>query len=113
MLSHKNTYSNESQEKQVLLPDIKNVQCSRLLDSVGEGKGGMFQENIIKTCILSRVKQITSPGWMHETTAQIWCTGKTQRDRVEREVGGGIGMGNTCKSMADSCQCMTKTTTIL
>ena len=28
-------------------------------------------------------------------------------------VGGGIGMGNTCKSMADSCQCMTKTTTIL
>ena len=28
---------------------------------------------------------------------------------MEREVGGGIGMGNTCKSMADSCQCMTKT----
>ena len=25
----------------------------------------------------------------------------------------GIRMGNTCKSMADSCQCMTKTTTIL
>ena len=34
-------------------------------------------------------------------------------DQVEREVGGGIGMGNTCKYMADSCQCMTKTTTIL
>ena len=33
--------------------------------------------------------------------------------RVEREVGGGIGMGNTCISMADSCQCMTKTTTML
>ena len=48
-----------------------------------------------------------------ETSAQTWCTGKTQRDWVEREVGGGIGMGNTCKSMADSCQCMTKTTTIL
>ena len=29
-----------------------------------------------------------------------------------REVGGGIGMGNTCKSMADSFQCMTKPTTI-
>ena len=39
--------------------------------------------------------------------------GKTQRDRIEREVGGGIRMGNTCKSMADSCQCMTKPTTIL
>ena len=31
-----------------------------LLDSVGEGEGGMFQENSIKTCILSRVKQITA-----------------------------------------------------
>ena len=31
---------------------------------------------------------------------------------MEREVGGGIGIGNTCKSMADSCQCMAKTTTI-
>ena len=49
----------------------------------------MFQENSIKTCILSRVKQITSTGWMHETNAWAWCTGKTQRDRVEREVGGG------------------------
>ena len=27
-------------------------------------------------------------------------------------LGGGIGMGNTCKSMADSFQCMTKPTTI-
>ena len=72
----------------------------------------MFQENSIETCILSRVKQIASPGWMHETSAQTWCTGKTQRDRVEREVGGGIGMGNTCKPMAVSFQCMTKPTTI-
>ena len=54
-----------------------------------------------------------SPGWMHETSAQTWYTGKTQRFLVEREVGGGVGMGNTCKSMVDSCQCMTKTTTIL
>ena len=50
---------------------------------------------------------------LHETSARDWCTGKTQRNWVEREVGGGIGMGNTCKSMADSCQCMTKTITIL
>ena len=78
---------------------------------MGEGKGGMFQENSIETCILSRVKQITSPGWMHETSTRTWCTGKAQRDRVEREVGGGIGMGNTCKPMAVSFQCMTKSTT--
>ena len=54
-----------------------------------------------------------APGWMHEKSAQGWYTGKTQRDGMEREVGGGIGMGNTCKSVADSCQCMAKTTTIL
>ena len=32
---------------------------------------------------------------------------------MEREVGGGIGMRNTCNSMADSCQCMTKPTEML
>ena len=80
---------------------------------MGEGEGELFRENSIETCILSRVKQIISSGWMHETSARAWCTGKTQRDRVEREEEGGIGMGNTCKSMADSCQCMAKTTTIL
>ena len=31
------------------------------------------------------------------------------REGTGREVGGGPGMGNTCKSMADSCQCMAKT----
>ena len=46
--------------------DVQN----RLLDSVGEGEGGMFQENSIETCILSKVKQITSPGWIHETNAR-------------------------------------------
>ena len=73
----------------------------------------MFQKNSIETCILSRVKQITSPGWMHETSARTWRIGKTQRDWVEREVGAGIEMGNTCVSKADSCLCMTKPTTIL
>ena len=90
--------------------DVQN----RLLDSVGEGESGIFfRENSTETSILSRVKQITSPGWMHETSAQDWCTGKTQKDGIGREAGGGIRMGNTCKSMADFCQCMAKTTTIL
>ena len=75
--------------------DVQN----RILDSVGEGEGGMFREKSIETSILSRVKQITSPGWMHETSARGWCNGKTQRDGMEREVGGRIGIGNTCKSM--------------
>ena len=33
-----------------------------LLDSVGEGEGGMILENGIETCILSYVKRIASPG---------------------------------------------------
>ena len=69
--------------------DVQN----RLLDSVGEGEGGMFWENSIETCILSRVKPSTSPGWMHETSAQAWCTGKTLWDGVGKEVGGGSGWG--------------------
>ena len=66
----------------------KDVQ-KRLLDSMGEVEGGIFRENSIETSILSRVKQITSPGWMHETSAWAWCTGKTQRDGMGREAGGG------------------------
>ena len=58
--------------------------------------------------VSSLVSSPTLQSWVH-----FLITGKTQRDRVEREVGGGIEMGNTCKSMANSCQCMTKTTTIL
>ena len=46
--------------------DVQN----RILDSVGEGEGRIFRENSIKTCILSRVKQFTSPSWMHETSTQ-------------------------------------------
>ena len=42
-----------------------------LLDSVGEGKDGMTWENGIEMCKLSYVKQITSPGLMHD----IGCSG--------------------------------------
>ena len=39
----------------------------RLLDSVGEGKGGMIWENSIETFILPSVKQINSSTSMQET----------------------------------------------
>ena len=39
-------------------------------------KARVFQENSIETCMLSRVKQITSPGWMHETSAQGGTLGR-------------------------------------
>ena len=59
------------------------------------------------------MKQIASSGWMHETSDGAWCTGKTQRVWVEREMGGGTGMENIRKSMADSCQCITEPTATL
>ena len=45
--------------------------------------------------------------------ARGWCTGMTQRDGMGKEVGDGLRMGDTCTPMADSCQCMAKTATIL
>ena len=42
--------------------DVKN----RLLDSVGEGKGGMIWENSIETCILPYVKRMSSASSTHE-----------------------------------------------
>ena len=39
----------------------------RLLDSVGEGEGGMIWETGIETCIISYKKRITSLGSMQDT----------------------------------------------
>ena len=59
------------------------------------------------------MKQIASPGSMHETG----CSEMVHWDNPEGwdgEGGGeGFRMGNTCTSMADSCPCMAKTTTVL
>ena len=65
--------------------DVKN----RLLDSVGEGKGGMIWEGSIETCILSYVKQIASPGSMRETG----CLGLVHWDDPEGWDGEGGGRG--------------------
>ena len=39
-----------------------------------------------------------SPSLMHETSAQDWCTGKTRRDGMGREAGGGSGWGTHVNS---------------
>ena len=65
--------------------DVKN----RLLDSVGEGKGGAIWENSIETCILPYVKQIASPGSMHEAG----CSGLVHWDDPEGWGGEGGGGG--------------------
>ena len=88
--------------------DMKN----RLLDSVGEGKGGMIWETSIETCILPYVidHQSKFDAWNRALKAsalrQLWRMGWGGRWE-------GFSMGDTCTPMADSCQCMAKTTAIL
>ena len=60
-----------------------------LLDSVGEGKGGMIWENGIETCEISYVKQIASPGLMHDTG----CSGLVHWDDPEGWDGEGGARG--------------------
>ena len=65
--------------------DVKNS----LLDFVG-GEDGLIWEGSVEMCILSFVKQISSPGLMHETG----CSGLVHWDDPEgwdRE-GGGKGI---------------------
>ena len=78
---------------------------------MGEGEGGMILENGIETCILPYVKQITSPGSMHETGPSGLLHWDDPEGWDGREVGAGFRMGDTCIPMADSCECMAKTTT--
>ena len=64
----------------------KRHRCKNsLLDSVGEGEGGMIWENGIETCILPYVTEITSPGSMHQTG----CSGPVHWNNPEGWVGEG------------------------
>ena len=62
-------------------------------------------------CVLSHFSrvQLSVTPWTPASQAPVHGT---LQARI-LELGGGIGMGNIGKSMADSCQCMAKTTTIL
>ena len=64
-----------------------------LLDSVGEGKGGMIWENDIETCKLSHVKRIASLGSMCDTG----CTGLVQGDDPGGWDGEGCGRWVQCR----------------
>ena len=52
---------------------------NNLLDSVGEGEGGMIWENGIESCKLSHVKRIASPRSMPDTG----CSGLVHWDDPE------------------------------
>ena len=47
---------------------------------MGKGEGGMIRENGIETCIIPYMKQIASPGLMHDTG----CLGLVHWDDPER-----------------------------
>ena len=79
---------------------------SGLLNSEGEGEGGMIWP-------LKHVYyhvRIESPVYVQCRIqhAWCWCMGMTQRDVVGKEVGGGFMFGITCTPVVDSCQCMAK-----
>ena len=65
-----------------------------------EGEGGKIWENGIETCKISCMKQVASPGSMHDTG----CLGLVHWDDPEGWYGegGGFRMGNTCIPVADS-----------
>ena len=84
------------------------------MDSAGEGEDGVIWENGMETCMMSYMKLIASPGLMHDTG----CLGLVHWDDPEGWDEEGCGRGawdrrDTCTLVADSCQCMAKTTTIL
>ena len=76
------------------------------MDSVGEGEGGEIWENGIETCIISYIKQVASPGSMHDTG----CLGLVHWDDPEGGYGegGGFRMRHTGIPVADSFRYLAK-----
>ena len=65
------------------------ISAINILDSEGEGEGGMIWENSIETCILSCKKWIASLCLMQDTA----CLGLVHGDDPERCYGEGGGRG--------------------
>ena len=89
--------------------DIKN----RVLDSVEEGEGEIIWENSMQTRIT--ICEIDDQSKFHGWNRALKASALGQ----PRGMGGGgrwewdLEQGDTCTAMADSCQFMAKTTTIL
>ena len=83
------------------------------MDPVGEGEGGEIWENGIETCIISYMKQITSPGSMHDTG----CLGLVHSDDPEgwyrQEGGSGVQDGEHVYTRGGFMLMYGKTNTIL
>ena len=103
----------DHQKWQLTIGKALKVLRNRHLDSVEEGEGGMIWENSIETCILLYVKQITSPGSIHD----IGCLGLVHWDDPEvwdGECGGrGVQYGENMHACGWFMSVYGKTTTIL
>ena len=89
--------------------DVKNS----LLDSMGEGEGGMVWENGIETCILPYVKRITSPGLMQETGCSELVHWNDPEGWDEDGGGRGVQDGEHMYTRGGFMSMYGKTTTIL
>ena len=78
---------------------------SGLLDSEGEGEGGMIWENGMETCILSRKNPIASLCLMQDSASLGLVHWDDPERCYGREVGGGFMFGIACTPVVDSCQC--------
>ena len=80
---------------------------------MGEGEGGMIWENGTETRMLSYVKQVASPGLMHETG----CLGLVHWDDPEgwdgEGSGKGVQVGEHMYTRSGFISVYSKTTTIL
>ena len=85
--------------------DVKN----RLLDSE-KVRVGWFERIALKYVYYHTWNRSSVQDQCMRQGAQGWRTGMTLRDGIRREVRGRLWMGDTCPPMADSCECMAKTT---
>ena len=92
-----------------IFPRLRVFSMSQLFASGGQSIGVSASASVLPM----NIQDWFPLGWTGWISLQSKGLSQTQRDGVGTEVGGEIRMGNTCKSMADSCQCMAKTTTIL
>ena len=69
--------------------DTKN----RLLDSVGKGEVGWFERTALKYIYYHVWNRWPVQVWCMKQGTQSWCTGKTLRGGMGREVRGGFRMG--------------------
>ena len=84
-----------------------------LLDSVGEGEGGMIRENGIETCKISYVKRIASLGLMHDTGCSRLVHWEDPEGCDGEGGGWGVQNGDHIYTRGGSMSVYGKTTTIL